>query len=77
MDELLIKADRELENLKFIQLQSERVNDKFVLNEMKGKDPASGYALTQRSDDTVVFTTVMPEKSNEGITEYTNTFSNQ
>src|SRR5450755_4662465 len=35
MDELLIKADRELENLKFIQLQSERVNDRFVLNEMK------------------------------------------
>ena len=49
MDELLIKADRELENLKFIQLQSERVNDKFVLNEMKGKDPASGYALTKRT----------------------------
>jgi OmpA-OmpF porin, OOP family len=73
MDELLIKADRELENLKFIQLQSERVNDKFVLKEMKGKDPASGYALAQRSDDTVVFTSVMTEKSNEGITEYTNT----
>jgi OmpA-OmpF porin, OOP family len=73
MDELLIKADRELENLKFIQLQSERVNDKFVLKEMKGKDPASGYALAQRSDDTVVFTSIMPEKSNEGIIEYTNT----
>jgi OmpA-OmpF porin, OOP family len=73
MDELLIKADRELENLKFIQLQSERVNDKFVLKEMKGKDPASGYALAQRSDDTVVFTSIMPEKSNEGVIEYTNT----
>ncbi len=73
MDELLIKADRELENLKFIQLQSERVNDKFVLNEMKGKDPASGYALAQRAGDTVVFTSLLPEKSNEGVTEYTNT----
>ena len=70
MDELLIKADRELENLKFIQLQSERVNDKFVLNEMKGKDPASGYALAQRNGDTVVFTSVMQDKSdNGGVTE--------
>ena len=74
MDELLIKADRELENLKFIQLQSERVNDKFVLNEMKGKDPASGYALAQRNGDTVVFTSVMQDKSdNGGVTEYMNT----
>ncbi|HTB24045.1 MAG TPA: OmpA family protein [Puia sp.] len=74
MDELLIKADRELENLKFIQLQSERVNDKFVLNEMKGKDPASGYALAQRNGDTVVFTSVMQDKSNNGgVTEYMNT----
>jgi OmpA-OmpF porin, OOP family len=73
MDELLISADRELENLKFIQLQSERVNDQFALTEMKGKDPASGYALTQRDGDTVVFTTVMSEKSANGITDYTNT----
>ncbi len=74
MDELLIKADRELENLKFIQLQSERVNDKFALNEMKGKDPASGYALAQRNGDTVVFTSVMQDKSNNGGgTEYMNT----
>jgi OmpA-OmpF porin, OOP family len=73
MDELLISADRELENLKFIQLQSERVNDQFVLTEMKGKDPASGYALAQRNGDTVVFTSVMPEKSTNGVTNYTNT----
>jgi OOP family OmpA-OmpF porin len=74
MDELLINADRELENLKFIQLQSERVNDKFALKEMQGKDPASGYALAQRNGDTVVFTTVMPDKSNSGgETEYMNT----
>jgi OmpA-OmpF porin, OOP family len=73
MDELLLAADRELENLKFIQLQSERVNDQFVLTEMKGKDPASGYALAQRNGDTVVFTSVMPEKSKDGQTDYTNT----
>lgn len=73
MDEILIDADRELENLKFIQLQSERVNDQFVLKEMKGKDPASGYALAQRNGDTVVFTSVMPEKSKDGQTDYTNT----
>ena len=45
MDDLLLGADRELEDLKFIQQQSERVNDQFTLNEVNGKDPASGYAL--------------------------------
>ncbi len=73
MDELLLAADRELENLKFIQLQSERVNDQFLLTEMKGQDPASGYALAQRNGDTVVFTSVMTEKSKDGQTDYANT----
>jgi OOP family OmpA-OmpF porin len=73
MDALLLAADRELESLKFIQLQSERVNDQFVLSEMKGQDPASGYALAQRNGDTVVFTSVLPVKSKEGKTDYINT----
>src|SRR5450755_132462 len=33
MDELLVGADKELEDLKFIQAQSERVNDQFILQE--------------------------------------------
>src|SRR5450631_3603317 len=61
MDELLIGADKELEDLKFIQLQSERINDQFTLNELKGKDPAAGYAVTHKSGDTLVFTAITEE----------------
>ncbi len=73
MDDLLIGADREMEDLKFIQLQSERVNDQFTLKEMKGKDPASGYALAQRGSDSVVFTAIREEKSKTGEKWYMNT----
>lgn len=72
MDDLLLGADRELENLKFIQSQSERVNDQFTLSEMKGKDPSSGYALATRSNG-VVFTAITEEKSKSGETLYMNT----
>ena len=57
----LMGADRELEDLKFIQTQSERVNDLFTLEEMKGKDSASGYALVQRADG-FVFTAIKEVK---------------
>ena len=73
MDDLLIGADREMEDLKFIQLQSERVNDQFVLQEVKGKEPSFGYALAQRSGDTVVFTAVVSQKAKpgeKGVYEY-------
>lgn len=72
MDDLLIGADRELEDLKFIQQQSERINDQFVLKEMKGKDPVSGYALTQRADG-FVFTAITEESENSGEKRYLNT----
>jgi outer membrane protein OmpA-like peptidoglycan-associated protein/tetratricopeptide (TPR) repeat protein len=72
MDELLIGADRELENLKFIQMQSERVNDQFVLNEIKGKDPLSGYAIAQR-DGGYVFTAITEETEKDGQKWYLNT----
>ena len=49
LDENLMGADRELEDLKFIQSQSERVNDMFTLEEMQGKDSVAGYALVQRA----------------------------
>jgi OOP family OmpA-OmpF porin len=73
MDELLIGADKELEDLKFIQLQSERINDQFTLQELKGKDPVSGYAIAQKNGDTLVFTAVTEEKTKTGETWYLNT----
>ena len=72
MDQLLISADREMEDLKFIQSQSERVNDVCVLKEIKGIDPEFGYALSQRNGDTVVFTSVRKDQSPGKTTEYTN-----
>ena len=63
MDDLLIAADREMEDLKFIQLQSERANDQFALQELKGTDPSFGYALAQKGVDTVVFTAVLSKKT--------------
>ena len=54
MDELLIAADREQEDLKFIEMQSERVNDLFTVEEMKGKDSASSYALVQEQTDSFI-----------------------
>jgi OmpA-OmpF porin, OOP family len=72
MDDLLLGADRELEDLKFIQQQSERINDQFALMELKGKDPASGYALVQRADG-FVFTGITEEKENTGEKKYLNT----
>jgi OmpA-OmpF porin, OOP family len=73
MDELLIAGDREMEDLKFIQLQSERVNDQFALNELKGTNPSFGYALSQVTGDTVVFTATVSKKENSGETVYMNT----
>jgi OOP family OmpA-OmpF porin len=72
MDEMLIGADRELEDLKFIQAQSERVNDQFVLNEVKGKGSAAAYALVQRVDG-VVFTSITEETEKTGEKWYMNT----
>jgi outer membrane protein OmpA-like peptidoglycan-associated protein len=73
LDDQLMGADRELEDLKFIQMQSERVNDQFTLSELKGKDPVSGYAITQRNGDSVVFTAITEEKTKTGETVYLNT----
>jgi OmpA-OmpF porin, OOP family len=71
LDDLLIGADRELEDLKFIQQQAERVNDQFVLTEVKGKNPASGYALVQRADG-VVFTAITEGTDKSGVKSYMN-----
>ncbi len=72
MDELLISADREQEDLKFIQTQSERVSDLYSLEEIKGKDSASNYALVQRADG-FVYTKIKEVKTKTGEKQYMNT----
>jgi OmpA-OmpF porin, OOP family len=72
LDENLMGADRELEDLKFIQSQSERVNDMFTLEEMQGKDSLAGYALVQRLDG-VVFTSVKKVTGNNNEKLFMNT----
>jgi len=72
MDATLVAADREMEDLKFIQQQSERANDQFALKSFKGRDSSSGYALTERSGDTVVYTAIVKEKSLTSDTLYVN-----
>ena len=72
MDELLIAAGREQEDLKFIEMQSERVNDLFTVEEMKGKDSASSYALVLRADG-FVYTKIREVKEKTGERRYMNT----
>lgn len=72
LDDQMMGADRELEDLKFIQQQSLKAKDNFVLSEMKGKDPASGYALVQRADG-FVFTGITEETEKNGEKKYLNT----
>lgn len=71
LDNILVDADRELEDLKYIQLQSERVNDQFALQPVKGKDSSSGYALVQRADG-VVYTAITEETDKTGGKWYMN-----
>jgi OmpA-OmpF porin, OOP family len=71
MDELLTSADRELEDLKFIETQSERVNDRFTLQEVKGPNATATYAAAQRVDG-VVFTSIKEETEKNGEKWYMN-----
>jgi OOP family OmpA-OmpF porin len=72
MDDLLVAADREQEDLKFIQTQSERVNDLYTLEEAKKKDSASNYALVQRADG-FVYTKIKEVKEKTGEKRFMNT----
>ena len=71
MDDLLIAAGREQEDLKFIEMQSERVNDLYTLEEMKGKDSASCYALVERADG-FVYTKIKQVTEKNGKKIYMN-----
>ena len=72
LDDQMMGADRELEDLKFIQQQSKKAKDNFVISQMTGKDPASGYALVQRADG-FVFTGITEETEKNGEKKYLNT----
>jgi outer membrane protein OmpA-like peptidoglycan-associated protein len=71
LDDKLLGADRELEDLKFIQMQSERVNDLVTLEQMKGGDSSANYALVQRLDG-VVYTGIKQIKGENNEKLYTN-----
>ncbi len=73
MDGLLMGADQEMENLKFIQAQSGRVNDRFTVVAKPDPKNISAYALTVKSGDTVVYTTIHQEpgtKASKGLPAY-------
>jgi OOP family OmpA-OmpF porin len=72
MGDLLVAADREQEDLKFIQTQSERVSDLYTLEEIKKNDSGSSYALVQRADG-FVFTKIKEVKDKTGVKRYMNT----
>jgi OmpA-OmpF porin, OOP family len=61
MDALLMGADQEMENLKFIQAQGGRVNDRFTVTAKPEPKNVSAYALTIKNEDTVVYTTIHQE----------------
>lgn len=59
MDQLLMNADRELENLKYILSQLNKSNkDRFILVPRQAGDATSAYALTVQHGDTVAFTSI-------------------
>ena len=59
LDPNLMNADRELDDLKFIQAQSNKGRqDQFILELQKSSTRTSQYAMAVRHDDTLVFTGV-------------------
>ncbi len=70
LDDLLMGADREMENLKFIQSQSENVINRFTLVPYAGAGNKSAYALTLKNNDSVAFTMVSEEANGKGQPQY-------
>ncbi len=59
LDPNLMNADRELDDLKFIQAQSNKARqDQFILEMKKSPTRTSQYAMAVRHEDTLVFTGV-------------------
>jgi OmpA-OmpF porin, OOP family len=72
LDGLLTDADRELENLRFIQSQGENLREPFVLTPMADSLAKSAYALSVEQGDTVVFTSIHSEPAKDGKLFYYN-----
>jgi outer membrane protein OmpA-like peptidoglycan-associated protein/tetratricopeptide (TPR) repeat protein len=72
LDEMLIGADRELENLRFIQTQSENISSRFMLTAYTDPKNKSAYALTLKGPDQVAFTAVKEESGKNGQMQYAN-----
>jgi outer membrane protein OmpA-like peptidoglycan-associated protein/tetratricopeptide (TPR) repeat protein len=78
MDQLLMNADREFENLKYIQSQLNRATkDQFELAPQRTAGGIAAYALTVQNEDTVVFTAIRarPNMEKSGTDEYYNHLS--
>lgn len=65
MDELLVGADKELENLKFIREQSLKERDGFFVTRKPMPANASAYALMAAQPGNTVYTAVHEDKTND------------
>ena len=64
MDELLVGADKELENLKFIREELSKEKDGFFVERKQMPVNASSYALSVSQADHTVYTAVHEDKTN-------------
>jgi len=75
MDQLLLNADREHQDLKYIISQLNNTNkDRFILIPQKTEGTTSAYALTVQNEDTVVFTAIQVKHS--AVKNETDSYSN-
>lgn len=65
MDELLVGADKELENLKFIREQLLKEKDGFFVERKQMPANTSSYALSVSQTDRAVYTAVHEDKTND------------
>ena len=72
LDDLLQGADRELENLRFIQAQSENISEQFTITPYSVGKNKSAYALTLKDSDEVAFTMVKEDSGKNGQAQYSN-----
>ncbi len=63
MDDLLVGADKELQNLKFIREQLTKERDGFFITPQKNTGQTSAYALAEQQQSHIVFTSVYEDSS--------------
>ncbi len=72
LDELLSGADKELENLRFIQSQSENIVNRFTITPYPTAQNNSAYALALKNEGGVAFTMIKEAPGKNGEMEYSN-----